>query len=342
MSRVDVIIPCYNYGHYLRGCVASVLGQTGVDVRVLVIDDASPDDTPTVAAHLVAQDSRVEYRRHQTNQGHINTYNEGLEWANEEYVVLLSADDWVAPGALSRAARLMETHPEVVLTCGGAVVVRPEGNRIVGVEPEKEEWEILSGEQFLKMACQEANNPVWTPTAVARTAVQKQLGGYRHDLPHTGDLEMWLRFSAHGSVGVINTCQAYYRMHANNMSAEYYARAVLDLRQRLETFLMAFRARKEPVADLRRLEQHVRQTLAEQAYWKAQHAFDRGEVEMCRELLTFAAGSYEDITRWPTWSRMKWKLMVGPRVWAPIESARQFVLGTVGRAKPAERIRTCV
>ncbi len=49
MSFVDVIVPCYRYGHFLRECVESVLEQE-VNVRVLIIDDASPDDTAEVAA----------------------------------------------------------------------------------------------------------------------------------------------------------------------------------------------------------------------------------------------------------------------------------------------------
>src|SRR5580765_4204220 len=93
VSRVDVIIPCYKYARYLAACVDSVVSQDGVDVRALVIDDASPDDTPSVAARLTAQDPRVEYRRHTANRGHIATYNEGLEWASGDYVLLLSADD---------------------------------------------------------------------------------------------------------------------------------------------------------------------------------------------------------------------------------------------------------
>src|SRR4249920_3034504 len=52
VSRVDVIIPCYKYARYLAACVESVLTQDGVDVRALVIDDASPDETPSVAARL--------------------------------------------------------------------------------------------------------------------------------------------------------------------------------------------------------------------------------------------------------------------------------------------------
>ena len=78
LARIDVFIPCYNYGRFLYQCVNSVLGQEGVDVRVLVIDDASPDNTAEVAAALAREDPRVTVIRHSSNKGHINTYNEGI------------------------------------------------------------------------------------------------------------------------------------------------------------------------------------------------------------------------------------------------------------------------
>ena len=118
MSRVDVIIPCYRYGHFLRGCVESVLSQEGVDVRVLVLDDASPDHTAEVGEALAREDRRVTFRRHAANRGHIATYNEGLAWATGDYTLLLSADDLLTPGALGRAVAVLEAHPEVVLAYG--------------------------------------------------------------------------------------------------------------------------------------------------------------------------------------------------------------------------------
>jgi glycosyltransferase involved in cell wall biosynthesis len=81
MSRVNVLIRCYKYGHLLRDCARSVLSREGVGVRVPIIDDASPDDTEVLARELAWLDGRVEYRQHSVNQGQIATYNEGLEWA---------------------------------------------------------------------------------------------------------------------------------------------------------------------------------------------------------------------------------------------------------------------
>src|SRR3982751_726042 len=117
LSTVDAIIPCHNYGHLLEDAVRSVLAQEDVTVRVLILDDASTDKTPAVAAEL-ARDLRVESRRHAINRGHIRTYNEGLEWVQADYVLLLSADDVLTPGSLARAVRVMQAHPDVVLTYG--------------------------------------------------------------------------------------------------------------------------------------------------------------------------------------------------------------------------------
>src|SRR5436190_991816 len=104
MASVDVFVPCYNYARFLRECVGSVLAQEGVDVRVLILDDSSTDDSEQVGRALAAEDPRIEYRRHEKNRGHIATYNEGVEWIAGDYAMLLSADDMLAPGALARAA----------------------------------------------------------------------------------------------------------------------------------------------------------------------------------------------------------------------------------------------
>src|SRR5215470_6327097 len=87
MSSVSVVIPCYKYGHFLEDVIGSVLDdQEGVDVRVLIIDDASTDDSAEVARKIAARDPRVEVIVHETNKGNIATFNEGLlDWADGDY-----------------------------------------------------------------------------------------------------------------------------------------------------------------------------------------------------------------------------------------------------------------
>ena len=83
---VDVVIPCYKYGRYLRRCVESVVQQRDASVRILILDDASPDDSAEVGEALADEYSQVEFRRHVINAGHIATYNEGLiGWSTANY-----------------------------------------------------------------------------------------------------------------------------------------------------------------------------------------------------------------------------------------------------------------
>ena len=129
MSGVDVVVPAYNYGHFLRECVESVLAQSHPDLRVLIIDDASIDQTQAVCAALAAEDPRVEIRRHAVNQGHIQTYNEGIALAERDYMLLLSADDFLLPGALARAVAVLDARPDVGLAYGDYVTFRA-GDRL--------------------------------------------------------------------------------------------------------------------------------------------------------------------------------------------------------------------
>src|SRR5262245_11354896 len=118
MASVDIAIPCYQYGRYLRQCVASVLAQGIDDVRVLIIDNASTDDSVAVARQLALEDARVEVLARPTNLGPHAAFNAGIDWARADYFMVLCADDLLTPGSLARAVAVMETHPEVAFAYG--------------------------------------------------------------------------------------------------------------------------------------------------------------------------------------------------------------------------------
>jgi hypothetical protein len=86
-----------------------VLSQKNVDVRVLIIDDASLDNTSTVAKQLAATDCRVSYIRNEINLGLIRTANKGvLDWARAPYTLLLSCHT---------PCQLQDADPESALRC---------------------------------------------------------------------------------------------------------------------------------------------------------------------------------------------------------------------------------
>jgi glycosyltransferase involved in cell wall biosynthesis len=319
--RVDVVVPCYNYARFLRRSVESILCQDGVAVRVLVIDDASSDETDQVGQAL-ATDSRVHFRRHPGNLGHIATYNEGiLGWASAKYTMLISADDWLTPGSLKRTVNLLETHPDCGFAFGFALIVTDPPNGLPTLDGRRC---VLPGEDYVRHVIDHAN-PVPTPTVVVRTDLQQRLGGYRTELPHSGDMELWLRFAAHGSVGIIRDVQACYRWHGGNMGKDYYHGALGDLEQQEAAAASGLREWPDSQRDAWLVK--LRSRLAQQSLWLAHRAFDEGNEADMRRFLEFSQTRNPHITGSRTWLKLRMKRAIGPALWSSVRPVARRLRG---------------
>lgn len=320
MSMVDVVIPCYRYGHYLEHCVRSVLSQSVQDVRVLIIDDASPDSTPDVASALAREDSRVSFIHHQTNAGHIQTYNEGIDWATSPYFLLLSADDYLLHGALKRAITALEARPHASFCHGTAIESINEehfDSFIVNCHPRSHSEDERSGLDFIRMC--RLGNPVFTPTAIVRTAAQKAAGYYRVELPHSGDFEMWLRLATYGSVVKVSAPQAVYRRHSLNMSLAYYSNAnFLDLVHRKAAIESFFKTASSGIPDRRQLTESFLAYLAKEAAGHASSAFNAGNSDAVEQLCEFASQANPRVTSSFPWWKLKVKRRIGLRAWRKV------------------------
>jgi glycosyltransferase involved in cell wall biosynthesis len=306
---LDIIVPCYGYGHFLRECVESVLSQSLADLRVMIIDDASPDDAGTVAAALAASDRRVEVITHERNWGHIGTYNDGIARATADYLLLLSADDHLLPGALARAVSFMDRHPEVGFTYGraleGPAVDPATAARYGGA---RGRWTIEPSVAFIRRSS--AFNLVPTPTAVVRTALHKQVGGYRPELPHSGDMELWLRLAARAPVAHTSSYQALQRVHECNMS-KAYGRGLADQVQKKAALDLFFASGAAGLQERARLRREALKGLAADTVSRAGAAFVAGDPAHCAELLDYAVLIDRDITHSPIWRRVVWQQRLG-------------------------------
>jgi hypothetical protein len=311
--RVSVVVPCYNYGHYLQACLGSALDQPGVEVEAIVVDDASPDGSGQVAEQLAAADTRVRIIRHPRNKGHIATYNDGLEAASGDYLVLLSADDLLAPGSLGRAAALLEAYPEVGFAYGSAVQFS--GDPPTGDAGSVRSWTIWPGREWLQMRWQKARGCIWSPEVVMRTSLQRRIGGYRADLPHNGDTEMWMRAAAASDVGHVNgPVQAYYRVHTANMHITDFdgassRGALVDLQQRRLMFEEVAALAPSP-ADI----ESAHRALAVEALTVATRSVSgrMPDTAVIRALADFAADVYPGVSQLRQWARVQRLLAIGP------------------------------
>jgi hypothetical protein len=311
---VSVVIPCYRYGRFLRDCVRSALDQPGVDVRVLIIDDASPDDSGAVAKQLAAEDDRIEVRIHATNRGHIATYNEGLlEWADGDYSVLISADDLLAAGALARATDVLEANADVGFVYGHALKW-VDGEPRLAARTNATGVTIWPGAKWLGTVCRLGHAVVSSPEVVVRTSVQQRIGGYVPELPHSGDTEMWMRFAAHTDVAYIKGAdQAYYRQHGSQMTQERVP--IVDLRQLKAAYDAVFDAHSDRIPGAQRLRQRADRRLAKDALWSACRAYERRRLDSTpvAELVEFARSTYSGADRLPEYWGLRWRQLVGPQ-----------------------------
>ena len=118
---VSVIIPTYNRSWGLKRAVVTVLAQTFSDFELVILDDASTDDTPDVIRSV--KDPRVRYFRQPHNVGISRNWGTGLEMARGEFVGLLMDDDRYEPDFLARRVAALREHTAAVLAFSGYRIV---------------------------------------------------------------------------------------------------------------------------------------------------------------------------------------------------------------------------
>lgn len=121
---VSVIVPCFNYGHYLEDCINSLIGgetsigyqapQTLQAFEVIIVDDASKDNSVALAKQFVNPAKGVRLIQNPTNLGTASTINVGIASAYGQYITILSADDMREPWSLETQYRIVEKDNRAV------------------------------------------------------------------------------------------------------------------------------------------------------------------------------------------------------------------------------------
>jgi glycosyltransferase involved in cell wall biosynthesis len=229
---VTVVVPCYNYSRYLRASVGSALAQDGVDVNVVIVDDASTDDSAEVAEQLAAKDPRVRLIRHTRNQGHVETSNEALGYASGKYLVKLDADDLLTKGSLARSTALMERHPDVVFCYGFPLRFR--GDPPSSYTTKVRSWTVWPGSEWIERVLRSGHNVISQPEVLLRREAVQATGGYRPQLRWAEDYNLWLRLATIGSIGRVNgATQGLYRVHDKSFQRSVRDIELTDLRARI-------------------------------------------------------------------------------------------------------------
>lgn len=238
--QVSVIMPCHNAGAFIAEAMASVLGQAGVTLELIIIDDGSTDASlaEVRAAQAGPGGERIRLIE-QPNQGAGAARNAGLRAARGDFIAFLDADDCWLPGKLATQIAYLNAHPDIGLVyarwqvwkadAAGHFQWPPELDAQVapspmpGIVPERSGWlynRLLFG------------SLLHTITVVARRALIERLGPFDVSLKRGQDYDYWLRASRETEIHQLDRVMALYRIHAGGCLTKWpernYELLVLD------------------------------------------------------------------------------------------------------------------
>jgi len=113
--KLSICIATYSRGGFIGETLDSILGQMPAGVELVVVDGASPDNTPEVMAQYLLRRPEVRYFREQENSGIDRDYDKAVCYARSEYCWLMTDDDLLRAGAVTRVIDSLHSNPDLVV-----------------------------------------------------------------------------------------------------------------------------------------------------------------------------------------------------------------------------------
>jgi glycosyltransferase involved in cell wall biosynthesis len=208
--EVTVVIPTRNRAHLLDVTLRSVAAQTATSLEIVVIDEASTDDTAERIRRL--DDPRVAYVRHDRPLGVSLARNRGIAEAQGRFIAFLDDDDVWAPDKLAdQLGRLRADQRSWAVT--GAVAVDDSLTVLTGEPP-------LPPERIVAELPTYNSVPVGASNVMVRRDVLDKTGGFDPGLRHMADWDLWLRIARIGPPATVVRPLVAYRLHAGSATMD--------------------------------------------------------------------------------------------------------------------------
>ena len=221
--KVSVCMPNYNYGRFIGQAIQSVLDQTFTDFEIIIVDDASTDNSVSVIKNF--SDERIKFYQNEKNIGRVKNINKCLSLASGEYVTLLPSDDIYLPTSLEKSVEILDSNPEVGLAYSSGGTIDEDGVVIREHHPFSQDYIINGEEEFKRLIFA---NHISVLTAMVRRECYTTLGVFNEAVTGGADWEMWLRISLNNyDIAFITEVLAYNRKHSGNVSI-YHSRTNLS------------------------------------------------------------------------------------------------------------------
>jgi len=216
LPRVSILIPTYNRAHYLPQTIESALRQDYANLEVLLLDNASTDDTADVAARY-GKDSRFRSLRNDTNIGMVRNWRYGVyECAKGEWFLLLSDDDYLIDDRyISKAMQIARPDSDVVIVYANGYILDEDSQTTIEITLPFAG--IVDGRQVFLSRDQVRPQDFTLCNVMFRRAVAIEQDAFHNPNNLSCDSELFLRMSLLGRVGVCADRVSVYRRHSTNL-----------------------------------------------------------------------------------------------------------------------------
>ena len=275
---VSICVPSHNAARYLPLAIETALAQEFQDFEVVVVDNASIDNTRDVCEQYTDPRFRYEY---EGTPGQSVAWNRCVEAATGRYVILLHADDELQPSFLSRAVEILESNEDVGLVNCTVEHIDESGNHLRLQELFNADLVDRDGvvlRRLLLEGC--VINPAGV--LVRREVYEKTGGGFTDKVVWGVDWHMWIRIAMAAPVAHVAEPLARYRQHAASGTSGVMtsARNGKDEMWVLEDVFRIAEQRRPGILELRR---DARHGVADRTWWMAERMCKVGEMAAARK-----------------------------------------------------------
>lgn len=201
MLRLSICITTYNRGSTLAETLRTVLNQSYKDFEVVVIDDASTDETPEVVCSI--GDARLRYTRNAVNVGLIANKNRAIEEAKGDVIAIYHDHDLYHPDLVRRSMEILDEYPKVGAVCAAAHIVNADDPTQILSTIHLNFGEVTPGATVRRALFHHWRCKIVGPTTMVRRSCYEQLGVFNPEYGGAADRDFWLRVFRYWDLGYI-------------------------------------------------------------------------------------------------------------------------------------------
>lgn len=222
-NKISIHMCTYNRAHFIQQAINSVLKQTYTNWELLILDDASTDNTESIILPYL-KDSRIRYIKNEKNLGITKNRNKALSLSTGEYIAVLDSDDvWVDKEKLSKQISFLNQNEDYALVGTNMEIIDSENKKITDKKYETENTDIKNNLLIKNQFCHSS--------VLYRTKIVKDMDGYDESLMSWEDYDLWLRLGKKYKLANLDIISTSYRIHPNQSNSRKMFKALKCLQE---------------------------------------------------------------------------------------------------------------